>query len=1063
MDESLEFQLKQKELELQGKLRDIDRQLTNINELNNAKEEIRGNMANSKLSDEDRIDGDQMYSKFRETVLKIDDLLGRFDYTDNRGLITSINQYMRDIKNITSRKDITFKELKEKAGALIDFLENGQFKSFIDQKKIYLEEEKFGKKDRNGNKYKKGLVDELNEVQGKLNENNKTEEEAAKNPEFDEAINMAKLMREWTEIDKEIKDAERIYNSLEDPAEGDTPEVQDEKIAKKGQQKSYIEELKRRAEQMKKSIEEKEKQFREKFDKNKDDLLKDLKNQLDYLTSTKEALEENLNNLQNEPESEKNKDEIEELKIQIKDCNKSINFTKEKIETIEKANAGQVIKRTAYALDLIDMIQERINSFGNDRSKLSITDKNALRGYENLLNLVYNNIKDVSIDDKTFENNIDIMKNNLKLKDQVINVGGYDMTREQALAELATLKARLSNVYDNNLGEDFLDSLDDPDMNQQAILNRIAELERALGLDRGREDGGKKEPGDPKGPKPPRPTPPTPPTPTPTPTPPTPTPPTPTPPQNGLVRSGLQIFRDEFNKMPEIKRRHTASERMPFYQTILGVGGIVATATLGPLGLIPIALAPTLGPISRLVSGQNKIEKQIADQFRDLERNNPNEFDRMVDYISEERIQDLKPNAVILRALHKVQTERTAKQLKILQAESDRLEDQRDRILQKAQNNPGILSDTEKNNLAYITARLKQINEGSYGVDENGKEAKIEAEVERIQRRFKELKRGKDRVSQRYKGNLATRFNIFAHRNSDTKHYKEPLNELADAELARDITYSKGNYEDAAAYDKKMKEIAQEYTHTNFAGVQNSVFNKRTGTGRIISDRHDNTYKNIFNIATLLGVGAATHQAANIARQGQQVNVNLTGSKDVAQKAADGVRGDTYMQGEVAAIRGNGTTTAPGYHNADKLANEWGNKAQTTITSNKISEQLKQIANAIRGNKEAAQAVQDTSSKQLGFVKNGFKYDVDHTGQLENLARYAENNEAKASMLENAAKTIEALEANSSQMATNMNNLAKKAFIGPILAGLGVLHRGASDFVNGIKEKRTNTKASGER
>ena len=52
----------------------------------------------------------------------------------------------------------------------------------------------------------------------------------------------------------------------------------------------------------------------------------------------------------------------------------------------------------------------------------------------------------------------------------------------------------------------------------------------------------------------------------------------------------------------------------------------------------------------RMITGQNKIEDQITDQLRDMALNDKANFDLMVDYLTEEKIQDLKPNAVVLVA-----------------------------------------------------------------------------------------------------------------------------------------------------------------------------------------------------------------------------------------------------------------------------------------------------------------------------------------------------------------------------------------------------------------------------
>ena len=132
---------------------------------------------------------------------------------------------------------------------------------------------------------------------------------------------------------------------------------------------------------------------------------------------------------------------------------------------------------------------------------------------------------------------------------------------------------------------------------------------------------------------------------------------------NKPIRTGLQILREEYNKMPEITRKHTASERTKPLTVALTLGTAAATVLSG--GMLPLVLGLSAGsaliglglkPFLKKVTGQDKIERQIADQFRNL---NDKDFKMLTDYLTEEKIVDLKLNAVVLHALNKVNIEKT--------------------------------------------------------------------------------------------------------------------------------------------------------------------------------------------------------------------------------------------------------------------------------------------------------------------------------------------------------------------------------------------------------------------
>ena len=870
-----------------------------------------------------------------------------------------------------------------------------------------------------------------------------------------------KLSIELDNIERELKTAKDVLGRMNASNE-------------KGQQLMYIKELESNRDKIQQEI-----------DRKKEEKLASLNKKISRLEKQENAILSNFNKKREEKIAEINEklDYYEKLKADaiislneadeslkdtytetISGCDESIALCKQEQDELLNINLEELIERAGYAKELIDKINQENKNIQNEINNDFNTrmNKKKLKQNEILSGMVVKSIFDKNLDINSFKNNLNATLNNFNRRNQIVNFGGYDMTRGQALEELSSLYARLEN-------EDFLDTIDNPDYNEQDILNRIALLEDALGInlkddsfkDPGQDDPGHDDPGhddpghddpghddpghddpghddpghddpghddpghdDPGHDDPGHDDPGT---------------------KKALVKSGLQIFREQFNQMPEIKRRHTASERLPFYQTALGIGGIAALSLANPLVGIPlIAVTPLLKPIVRGVTGQGRIENEIAEQFRDLKDANPEEFDRMVRYLSEEKIQDLKPNAVILNALHKVSIERTAEKIEALQIETNRLESARNDLLSR---NPNTLSAQDMNTLAYINDRLIEINEGHHETDQNGNVRFIEGEAKQIENTYKDLKRGKDRVSQRYKGNLLSRFNIFAHRNTDSKTYRGPINDLADAEYTRDMMILAGDNRTAATSQHRMDEIMAENTHTNFLGVQNSVFNDRrsrkTGPVRIMSDQKDNTYRNLFTLASIAGTLHAAHNIAN------RTKIDLTGDKNLAQRAANAEQANVYAQGETAAVRANKTTEAPGYEMSDQIANKLGNSAKVTIRSDKLSDQLRTLGDQISGNKSAAQALQSASRRNAEV-----HYSVDHSQQIAVQSNMVTNTEAKAQILKNAADLIDNLEKNGS-------TVVKNAFVGPIVAGIGALQRVASSFVNNIKEARDNSEAGG--
>ena len=159
---------------------------------------------------------------------------------------------------------------------------------------------------------------------------------------------------------------------------------------------------------------------------------------------------------------------------------------------------------------------------------------------------------------------------------------------------------------------------------------------------------------------------------------------------NKPIRTGLQILREEYNKMPEITRKHTASERTKPLTVALTLGTAAATVLSG--GMLPLVLGLSTGsaliglglkPFLKKVTGQDKIERQIADQFRNL---NDKDFKMLTDYLTEEKIVDLKLNAVVLHALNKVNIEKTLSEKNKLQDDKNRLTEENIKLTKEFEN-----------------------------------------------------------------------------------------------------------------------------------------------------------------------------------------------------------------------------------------------------------------------------------------------------------------------------------------------------------------------------------------
>ena len=328
---------------------------------------------------------------------------------------------------------------------------------------------------------------------------------------------------------------------------------------------------------------------------------------------------------------------------------------------------------------------------------------------------------------------------------------------------------------------------------------------------------------------------------------------------NKPIRTGLQILREEYNKMPEITRKHTASERTKPLTAVLTLGTAAATVLSG--GMLPLVLGLSAGsaliglglkPFLKKVIGQDKIERQIADQFRNL---NDKDFKMLTDYLTEEKIVDLKLNAVVLHALNKVNIEKTLSEKNKLQEDKNRLTEENIKLTEEFEN-PNTSRERKAEIEKIMQKNSKEIDSiQGYTIQKTGE--KVPGKVEVAERKLKDLKRGMERQTWNYRGNVDDngffgRFsNIFSHRNTSTKYYLPVLNEYADAEY--EMLDKKENGNDIVSSEKArkaMEDIEKDNSSRGFLGRHVGVFNSRNGVMRIMSDVMDDTFK----IATTVGL-----------------------------------------------------------------------------------------------------------------------------------------------------------------------------------------------------------------
>lgn len=503
-------------------------------------------------------------------------------------------------------------------------------------------------------------------------------------------------------------------------------------------------------------------------------------------------------------------------------------------------------------------------------------------------------------------------------------------------------------------------------------------------------------------------------------------------------KTGLQIFRREFNNMPEILKKHTFSENpaLPIPGSLalaLATAGVV-TGPIGWAGAAGVAAVSYLGakPILRKITGQAKLEKQITEQFNNMD---PEDLLKMADYLDEETIINLKPNAVILRALNKSLRTYANRENAALKEEIKQDREERDSLLSK-----DSLTESEE----------KRLGELKREIDSKKKE------IDSNEKRFKNARRGRERVSAAYKGNVGKNkiLNIFHRRNTTTKDYKDALNEYADAELEKIVGEKEENNRKAAKGQRMMEDIGDKYTYASRLGILKSPFNMPQSEVRIVSDQKDNTIRNIGVIAmagaaltrtvrNMLDMQDTVKEAADQVKQQQtqyqdlQKSIGKVTDHDI-EGTGRNIADDIYNRGEAAAVHANGTVSRwnPQYVNDDQQAQNLGDAVSSQIDNGALSkgtlgDKIRQLGKLLSGNESqtAAQNLQNSIQNSNNITGAG----VDHTEQFSNLSNVTQHTSSNATLYEKLAEIID--------KAQNLKPVAgikevTADFVGPIAAAL---------------------------
>ena len=555
-------------------------------------------------------------------------------------------------------------------------------------------------------------------------------------------------------------------------------------------------------------------------------------------------------------------------------------------------------------------------------------------------------------------------------------------------------------------------------------------------------------------------------------------------PEMALGKTGLQIFREQFNQMPEMKKKHAISES-PAKWLLASAGVISAAVVTGPVGVAlaigGVAATAAYKPIMKVLTGQRKLEKQIQEQFMKMDTD---EFLKMAKYLNEEKIITLKPHAVILNALEKAAKTKCSQEASRLREEKSHLVELQEKLGSKSNKTPEELRE-----LAEAGKRLKEID--GHG-DELG-------ELEELYRIPKEIKRGTQRKSAEYKGNMAGKkiMNLFAKRNNTTKEYSGFINNYADAERAgdeeqyfADIERQNGNEEEAL----KREDQARKFHNLQKSILKNNtkvVFGISRGPGnagedgttaRIVSDQKDQTIR-VATAAATLGIGL-THTLITMVNEVNAVNLNADEAERVAQmyngredeyakiievakqngnvspeeikKAIMSELGTQANAGEQANLSQFGTASYQnaGYVEADGLLNETVRKEFESLNKEDLSklsssELIERLQKAIIKSGES----QQLAGQQLDGKE--FMSGVDHVANAEVNLESVEGKNYEAELLGKFGNLLKKLEnfKPGEQISANVQRL-KNNFFGPAMSTIAAVIYRAKDIKDNHKESK---------
>ena len=522
--------------------------------------------------------------------------------------------------------------------------------------------------------------------------------------------------------------------------------------------------------------------------------------------------------------------------------------------------------------------------------------------------------------------------------------------------------------------------------------------------------------------------------------------------ETGLRRTGLQIFREQFNQMPEIEAKHVLSEKNR-WKLLIPAGMVVAGIASGPVGWIGGAAIAASGiaakPILKRLTGQKDLEDAITAQFDLMD---DKEFEIMTDYLTPAQIIELKPNKVILDALTRSANNRRNKLMSNRTDEYEAFKAKQEELLQK---DPSTLTESEKLDLDAVTKRISELEEiAQKRADTAGY-----------------IKYGSDRKGYDYKGNItgSRRFfgiaNSFVKRDSTTEEYKDKINDLADQELVMLEGERDNDVVKQAQGQAGMRKVMEENTY-NKRGIQRSVFNGKEGMARVISDEKDNTIRNI-TIFTTVGIGLA-RTVQRLVQAVKTANENADIAQDMAvnngdqrynniierlkntlnnnykdenafAKAADGQVTKASAMGEHAIVNENGSFNAA-YRQGDAEINSFvdqlGNKS--FINGSTASEKLHGLADAVDATRPMSERLASSAANAGQHVFAG----VDHATNFAHEMGAVEQDEALSSILRssgNVAKEIENIVSNPETSQTLVSTAKKIGidWVGPIITVIG--------------------------